>query len=56
MSSHGRREDPQFFNIYELDWKRHADGPEVVADVEARLVTENGATGAATYMARVPAG
>src|SRR5262245_22230308 len=49
------RADPQFFNVFDLPWASYGEH-EVVRGLEARLVTRDASTGAATYFVRVPAG
>lgn len=55
MGINGRRTDPQFFNIYALDWER-GTGPELTHGVDARMCTLDEDTGAATLMVRIPPG
>ena len=55
MSDHWRRDQPQFFNIFDLGWGK-ADGPPALHGVEARVVTRNPETGEGTYMVNLPAG
>ncbi|MGI9658030.1 MAG: cupin domain-containing protein [Gaiellaceae bacterium] len=55
MSDHWRRDQPQFYNIFDLAWGK-ADGPPALHGVEARVVTRNPETGEGTYMVNLPAG
>lgn len=50
------REDPQFYSIYELPWRIDRGEHEILHGLESRLLSRNRRTGAATYMARLPAG
>jgi hypothetical protein len=52
--SHDRAE-PMFFDLFAQPW-RSFDEHESVAGLEARLVTRDPGSGAATYMVRIPAG
>ena len=55
MGSHWRRDEPQFFNAYSLDWERGL-GPELTHGIDARLCTKDDQTEASTLMVRIPPG
>jgi hypothetical protein len=55
MATHGRRNEPQFFNIYELDWQRSV-GPQFTHGIEAKVCTRDEETDATTFMVRIPPG
>ena len=50
------REEPQFYDIYAQPWRQAHGQHEVVNGLETRLVSHDNRTGAATYMAELPAG
>ena len=50
------REDPQFYNAYELPWRSASGEHEILHGLDARLLSKNRRTGASTWMARLPAG
>ncbi|MEZ5098612.1 MAG: hypothetical protein R3C15_02135 [Thermoleophilia bacterium] len=55
MSDHWRRDQPQFFNAYELPWGK-VDDVKAAHGVDARLVTRDKDTGQSTLMLKLPAG
>ena len=55
MKHHWRRTEPQFFDIFALDWKRGI-GPALTHGVDARLVTRDEGTEASTLMVSIPPG
>ena len=50
------REEPQFYNAYELPWGGSPGMHEITHGLETRLLSRNSTTGATTYMLRIPAG
>ena len=50
------REDPQFYNAYELPWASSPGEHEFTHGLETRVLSCNSRTGATTYMVRIPAG
>jgi hypothetical protein len=55
MSDHWRRNQPQFFNIFDLGWGK-VDKVPALHRLETRVVTENNNSGDGTYMVKLPAG
>jgi hypothetical protein len=49
------RDEPQFFNVFDLPW-RVFDHHEAVAGLDARLISNNERTGASTYLVRIDPG
>ena len=52
---HWDRDEPQFFDIFELPWREVAE-IEIARGVEGRLISKDQRTGAATAMLQLPAG
>lgn len=55
MKNHWRRDEPQFFNIYELDSERLRD-PGLLYGVEGSILSRDSRTGSATYIAQLHSG
>lgn len=53
--THTKRDEPQFYNVQELDWEPSGDAA-VVHGVDTRTLSADPATGSKTLMVRVPAG
>jgi hypothetical protein len=49
------RSDPQFFSVYEMDW-RHGTGPDIIGGLNTRALSQDADSGSSTYMAQLPAG
>ena len=50
-----KRDEPQFYNVLELDWETVGDAA-IVHGVDARTLSSDPETGSATWMVRVPTG
>ena len=55
MADHTSREQPQFYNVHELDWQPHSEVP-ALAGVSARLLSKDTDGASMTVMAKLPAG
>src|SRR5262245_33975272 len=55
MATRWSREEPQFFNVYSLDWEQERD-LRILHGLDTRLLSRDLQTGAATFMARLPPG
>lgn len=53
--THTKRDEPQFYNVHELDWKP-SDDAALVHGVETRTLSADPQSGSKTLMLRVPAG
>lgn len=55
MSTHWRRDEPQFYNVHELEWSSASD-LAVTSAADCSMLNRNEDTGSATLMVRLPAG
>ncbi len=53
--THTKRDEPQFYNVLELDWEPVGDAA-VVHGIDARTLSADPDTGSKTWMVRLPAG
>ena len=54
-ATHTKRDEPQFYNVLELDWGAVGDAA-IAHGVDAKVLSADSDTGSATWMLRVPAG
>ncbi|MCY4087967.1 MAG: DUF4437 domain-containing protein [Actinomycetia bacterium] len=55
MADHTSREQPQLYNVHELEWQPHSEVP-ALAGVSARLLSKDADGASMTVMAKLPAG